>query len=150
MASGLATRLSLFNTRISRFEKAKCQTSLSSPLMTQEIHKRRYLLKNTAIEIFLTTGRTYLLAFDNRQKRNETYEKARALVTHALHVLFGPSHMLCCSCCHWNWLIGLIMSQKSVATFSRGQLLRNGAEERSPTLIILCTSTRLLGVRSMV
>jgi len=45
----------------------------------KEIHKRRYLLKNTAIEIFLTTGRTYLLAFDNRQKRNETYEKLLSL-----------------------------------------------------------------------
>ncbi|ELR13959.1 Beige/BEACH domain containing protein [Acanthamoeba castellanii str. Neff] len=45
----------------------------------KEIHKRRYLLKNTAMEIFLTTGRTYLLAFPTKQDRNAIYEKLLSL-----------------------------------------------------------------------
>jgi hypothetical protein len=48
-------------------------------LREQEIHKRRYLLKNTAMEIFLTTGRTYLLAFPTKQNRNAIYEKLLSL-----------------------------------------------------------------------
>ena len=30
-----------------------------------EIHKRRYMLKNNALEIFLINGKTMLLAFDS-------------------------------------------------------------------------------------
>lgn len=33
----------------------------------QEIRTRRHCLQDNALEIFLTTGRTYLLAFDTRQ-----------------------------------------------------------------------------------
>jgi len=29
-----------------------------------EIHKRRYMLKNNAMEVFLITGKTILLSFD--------------------------------------------------------------------------------------
>ncbi|KAL6046069.1 WD repeat and FYVE domain-containing protein 3 [Balamuthia mandrillaris] len=41
----------------------------------KEIHKRRYLLKNTALEIFLTTGRTHLLAFAETAERDNIYDK---------------------------------------------------------------------------
>ncbi len=40
-----------------------------------DVHKRRYLLQNTAIEIFLSTGRTFLLAFPAKQERNNVYLK---------------------------------------------------------------------------
>ena len=45
----------------------------------KEIHKRRYLLKDTALEIFLTTGRTYLLAFQQTQERDALYNKMLAM-----------------------------------------------------------------------
>lgn len=32
----------------------------------KEIHKRRYLLKNSAIEIFLINGKTFLFAFEQQ------------------------------------------------------------------------------------
>lgn len=37
----------------------------------REIRKRRYQLQEQALEIFLVTGRTYLLAFDNSKARDE-------------------------------------------------------------------------------
>ncbi|XP_034950425.1 lysosomal-trafficking regulator [Chelonus insularis] len=37
----------------------------------RELHKRRYQLKETAIEFFLTTGRTYLLAFNSSKDRDD-------------------------------------------------------------------------------
>eukprot|EP01114_Cavostelium_apophysatum_P014246 TRINITY_DN3646_c0_g1_i2.p1 TRINITY_DN3646_c0_g1~~TRINITY_DN3646_c0_g1_i2.p1 ORF type:complete len:2996 (+),score=922.89 TRINITY_DN3646_c0_g1_i2:247-9234(+) len=40
----------------------------------REIHKRRYLLKNNALELFLTNGKTYLLAFENEQERDASYD----------------------------------------------------------------------------
>jgi len=47
----------------------------------REIHKRRYLLKNNAIEIFLITGKTSLLAFDSTAERDAIYD---ALLTREL------------------------------------------------------------------
>ncbi|CAK9830368.1 Lysosomal-trafficking regulator [Anthophora retusa] len=37
----------------------------------QELHRRRYQLQERAIEIFLITGRTYLLAFNSSKERDE-------------------------------------------------------------------------------
>ncbi|XP_011144679.1 lysosomal-trafficking regulator isoform X1 [Harpegnathos saltator] len=37
----------------------------------RELHRRRYQLQETAIEIFLITGRTYLLAFNSAKERDE-------------------------------------------------------------------------------
>ncbi|XP_016916975.2 lysosomal-trafficking regulator isoform X2 [Apis cerana] len=37
----------------------------------RELHKRRYQLQERAIEIFLITGRTYLLAFNSSKERDE-------------------------------------------------------------------------------
>ena len=34
-----------------------------------EIHRRRYMLKNNALEIFLINGKTMLLAFDSTKVR---------------------------------------------------------------------------------
>jgi hypothetical protein len=45
----------------------------------REIHKRRYLLKNNALEIFLLTGKTYLLAFENQSERDQVYDQIMAL-----------------------------------------------------------------------
>lgn len=45
----------------------------------REIHKRRYLLKNNALEIFLLTGKTYLLAFENQSERDKVYDQIMAL-----------------------------------------------------------------------
>lgn len=41
----------------------------------QEIRTRRHSLQDNALEIFLTTGRTYLLAFDTRQDREIVLEQ---------------------------------------------------------------------------
>ncbi|KAJ7352938.1 hypothetical protein OS493_032877 [Desmophyllum pertusum] len=41
----------------------------------QEIRTRRYCLQDNGLEIFLTTGRTYLLAFDTRQDREIVLEQ---------------------------------------------------------------------------
>ena len=35
-----------------------------------EIHKRRYMLKNNALEVFLITGKTMLLSFDTTKVRD--------------------------------------------------------------------------------
>ncbi|XP_066923807.1 lysosomal-trafficking regulator-like [Clytia hemisphaerica] len=40
-----------------------------------EILKRRYSLQDNALEIFLTSGRTFLLAFENTKSRDEVYEQ---------------------------------------------------------------------------
>lgn len=40
----------------------------------EAIHKRRYLLKNSALEIFLINGRTYLLAFEKEAERDGVYD----------------------------------------------------------------------------
>lgn len=40
----------------------------------KEIHKRRYLLKNNALEIFLITGRNSLISFDTQADRDAVYE----------------------------------------------------------------------------
>ncbi len=45
----------------------------------KEIHKRRYLLKNNALEIFLTNGKTYLLAFETQSERDSVYDKIMSL-----------------------------------------------------------------------
>lgn len=37
----------------------------------RELHRRRYQLQERAIEIFLITGRTYLLAFNSSKERDE-------------------------------------------------------------------------------
>jgi lysosomal-trafficking regulator len=39
----------------------------------QEIHQRRYLLKDVGLELFLFYGHTILLAFNNTNERNEIY-----------------------------------------------------------------------------
>src|SRR5689334_2245461 len=39
----------------------------------REIHRRRYLLKNTALELFSTTGRTSLLTFAQESDREQVY-----------------------------------------------------------------------------
>ncbi len=36
-----------------------------------EIHHRRYMLKNNALEIFLVSGKTLLLAFDTTEVSNQ-------------------------------------------------------------------------------
>lgn len=41
----------------------------------QEIRTRRYCLQDNGLEIFLTTGRTYLLAFDTKQDREIVLEQ---------------------------------------------------------------------------
>ena len=41
----------------------------------REIHKRRHLLKNNALEIFLLNGKTYLLAFEKMSDRDSVYDK---------------------------------------------------------------------------
>lgn len=41
----------------------------------REIHKRRHLLKNNALEIFLLSGKTYLLAFEKMSDRDSVYDK---------------------------------------------------------------------------
>jgi WD40 repeat protein len=40
----------------------------------EAIHKRRYLLKNSALEIFLINGRTYLMAFEKESERDSIYD----------------------------------------------------------------------------
>ncbi|KNC49528.1 WD repeat and FYVE domain-containing protein 3 [Thecamonas trahens ATCC 50062] len=40
----------------------------------KEVHKRRYLLKNCALEIFLLTGTTMLFAFESERIRDEAYK----------------------------------------------------------------------------
>lgn len=45
----------------------------------REIHKRRYLLKSNAMELFLTTGKTYLLAFETEKERNAVYDHLMSL-----------------------------------------------------------------------
>eukprot|EP00339_Tiarina_fusa_P010271 CAMPEP_0117082790 /NCGR_PEP_ID=MMETSP0472-20121206/58306_1 /TAXON_ID=693140 ORGANISM="Tiarina fusus, Strain LIS" /NCGR_SAMPLE_ID=MMETSP0472 /ASSEMBLY_ACC=CAM_ASM_000603 /LENGTH=245 /DNA_ID=CAMNT_0004811183 /DNA_START=107 /DNA_END=840 /DNA_ORIENTATION=+ len=41
----------------------------------RELHKRRYQLKNNAMEIFLITGKTSLLSFPTTKDRDNVYEK---------------------------------------------------------------------------
>ncbi|XP_064599745.1 lysosomal-trafficking regulator-like [Liolophura sinensis] len=50
----------------------KDQLSMTWPHVDiKEVHKRRYQLRNIALEIFLTNGKTYLLAFDSSKERDE-------------------------------------------------------------------------------
>lgn len=44
-----------------------------------EVHKRRYLLRNNALEIFLTNGKTYLLAFAQQTDRDTAYDRIMSL-----------------------------------------------------------------------
>eukprot|EP01119_Soliformovum_irregulare_P013684 TRINITY_DN3666_c2_g1_i3.p1 TRINITY_DN3666_c2_g1~~TRINITY_DN3666_c2_g1_i3.p1 ORF type:complete len:2431 (-),score=776.48 TRINITY_DN3666_c2_g1_i3:1776-9068(-) len=46
-----------------------------------QVHKRRYLLKSNALEIFLANGKTYLLAFDQQTDRDTVYEQIKSLNT---------------------------------------------------------------------
>ncbi|XP_068087878.1 lysosomal-trafficking regulator isoform X2 [Hyperolius riggenbachi] len=41
----------------------------------KEVHKRWWQLRDNAVEIFLTNGRTFLLAFDNTKVRDDVYQK---------------------------------------------------------------------------
>ncbi|XP_063773674.1 lysosomal-trafficking regulator isoform X2 [Pseudophryne corroboree] len=41
----------------------------------KEVHKRWWQLRDNAVEIFLTNGRTLLLAFDNAKVRDDVYQK---------------------------------------------------------------------------
>ena len=41
----------------------------------REIHIRRHLLKNNALEIFLLNGKTYLLAYEKMSERDSIYDK---------------------------------------------------------------------------
>ncbi|XP_075057049.1 lysosomal-trafficking regulator [Mixophyes fleayi] len=41
----------------------------------KEVHKRWWQLRDNAVEIFLTNGRTLLLAFDNTKVRDDIYQK---------------------------------------------------------------------------
>ena len=41
----------------------------------KQLEKRRYLLKNQAIEIFLTTGKTFLFAFNTTKDRDVIYDQ---------------------------------------------------------------------------
>eukprot|EP01156_Anaeramoeba_ignava_P021366 Anaeramoba_ignava/c18862_g1_i2.p1 GENE.c18862_g1_i2~~c18862_g1_i2.p1 ORF type:complete len:914 (+),score=263.88 c18862_g1_i2:328-2742(+) len=41
----------------------------------EQIHRIKYLLKDIAVEIFLTSGRTMFFAFENREKREEIIEE---------------------------------------------------------------------------
>lgn len=45
----------------------------------REIHKRRYLLKSNAMEIFLINGKTYLLAFEHERERNIVYDQLSSM-----------------------------------------------------------------------
>lgn len=47
----------------------------------REIHKRRHLLKNNALEIFLLNGKTYLLAFEKMSDRDAVYDKVYSLLS---------------------------------------------------------------------
>ena len=44
----------------------------------KDIHRRRYLLKNNALEFFLTNGKTYLLVLNSRADRDAAYDKEEA------------------------------------------------------------------------
>jgi len=39
------------------------------------IHRRRYLLRHVALELFLSNGQTMLVAFDDRRTRDEAAEQ---------------------------------------------------------------------------
>ncbi|PIO38062.1 hypothetical protein AB205_0185690, partial [Aquarana catesbeiana] len=41
----------------------------------KEVHKRWWQLRDNAVEIFLTNGRTLLVAFDNTKVRDDVYQK---------------------------------------------------------------------------
>jgi hypothetical protein len=41
----------------------------------RDVHRRRYLLKNNGLEIFLTNGRTYMLALATKAERDAAYDK---------------------------------------------------------------------------
>ena len=45
----------------------------------QQIHQRRYLLQNSAVELFLTDRKTFLFNFENQKTRNMFYKKILAL-----------------------------------------------------------------------
>lgn len=52
----------------------KDQLSMTWPYVEiREIHKRWYQLRDSGIEIFLTNGRTCLLACEHKQVRNNLY-----------------------------------------------------------------------------
>lgn len=53
-----------------------------------ELHQRRYMLKNTALEVFLSSGRTILLAFDNTKERNDVFAILRKQ-THPINLQDG-------------------------------------------------------------
>lgn len=65
-------------------EKRKIYSNSPKNLMwacedIMQVHKRRYLLKNNAMEIFLTNGKTYLLAFEHLEDRDTVYEQIMSL-----------------------------------------------------------------------
>jgi len=43
----------------------------------KDIHRRRYLLRNNAMELFLTNGKTYLLVFTSVAERDQAYDYVR-------------------------------------------------------------------------
>lgn len=53
-----------------------------------ELHQRRYMLKNTALELFLSSGKTILLAFNKTKDRNDVYAILRKW-THPINLQDG-------------------------------------------------------------
>lgn len=67
-----------------RAEKRRKITSVQKHLIwpyeeIKELHKRRYLLKNTAMEIFLVNGETHLLAFEKESQRDYIFNKVQQI-----------------------------------------------------------------------
>ncbi|XP_026315295.1 WD repeat and FYVE domain-containing protein 3 isoform X1 [Hyposmocoma kahamanoa] len=63
---------------IQRSNQRQCSKFLYEDI--REVHKRRYLLQPTALEVFSSDGRNYLLAFP-RKVRNKVYSRFTALAT---------------------------------------------------------------------
>lgn len=47
----------------------------------RQLHKRRYMLVDNALEIFLVNGKTYLFAFENRKERDSVSEAVRGVLS---------------------------------------------------------------------
>ena len=56
----------------------------------KDIHRRRYLLKNNALEFFLTNGKTYLLVLNSKADRDAAYDKVNDVAGHAQTGGVGP------------------------------------------------------------
>lgn len=55
----------------------------------REILKRRYLLRNVAIELFSSDGRNHLVVFSDMFIRDEVYQKMMSILSLKYGILFG-------------------------------------------------------------